>query len=150
MSVDFILTDLPYGYTRLKWDNIIDMDKMFDLFWTILKDDGLVVTSCVEPFTSKLIMANLKYFKYTLVWEKTSPSNHLNAKIMFMRYFEDIAIFYRSLPTFNPQMVDAPYRKDKPIRVMKMIKKQVYMEKLKRVMFIVMEINIIHHQIKIF
>jgi site-specific DNA-methyltransferase (adenine-specific) len=104
-TVDMILTDLPYNTTKLEWDNELDLKKMWDLFNHVLKDNGVVVMTSIQPFTTQLINSNPKQFKQMLVWLKTRPSNVFNAKKMFMNWHEDILVFYNELPTFNPQMV---------------------------------------------
>ena len=102
-SVDMILTDLPYGMTSCKWDSVIDLRKMWDCFNYVLKDDGVVILTSIEPFTSKLIMSNIDNFKYKLIWVKTRISNPLLAKKMPSKIHEEVLIFYRKYPTYNAQ-----------------------------------------------
>ncbi len=103
-TVDMILCDLPYGTTACKWDTIIPFDKMWEQYERIIKDNGAIVLTASQPFTSALIMSNTKLFKQTLVWSKKRPTNVMNAKKMFMKWHEDICIFYKNPPTFNPIM----------------------------------------------
>ncbi len=111
-TIDVILTDLPYNTTKLNWDNELDLRKMWDLFNHVLKDNGVIILTSIQPFTTQLINSNPKMFKQMLVWLKTRPSNVFNAKKMFMNWHEDILVFYNKLPTFNPQMVEGtPYYK---------------------------------------
>lgn len=111
-SVDMILCDLPYGTTACKWDSVIPFNKLWCQYERVIKDAGAIVLTASQPFTSALIMSNIKMFKYSLVWLKTRPSNVFNAKKMFMKFHEDICVFYKSLPTYNPQMIiGKPYRK---------------------------------------
>ena len=111
-SVDMILTDLPYEITKLNWDTPIDLTSMWNCFNHVLKDNGVVVMTTAQPFTTKIINSNTKMFKQNLIWLKTRPSNVFNAKKMFMNWHEDILVFYNKLPTFNPQMRDGtPYKK---------------------------------------
>lgn len=103
-SVDMILCDPPYGKTPLKWDSIIPFDKMWEQYERIIKDDGAIILFGVEPFTSLLIVSNIKLFRQKLTWLKTRPTNVFNAKKQFMNWTEDIVVFYKKLPTYNPQM----------------------------------------------
>lgn len=103
-SVDMILCDLPYGTTACKWDSIIPFEPLWAEYSRIIKDNGAIVLTAGQPFTSTLVMSNLKMFKYTLVWNKVAVSNPMLAKKQFMRSHEDICIFYKKQPTYNPQM----------------------------------------------
>lgn len=100
-SIDLVLCDLPYGTTQNKWDSVIDMQAMWYEYKRICI--GAVVLNCAQPFTSYLINSNLKGFKYCWVWKKSKPTGHLNAKKQPLRNTEDIAVFYGSQPTYNPQ-----------------------------------------------
>jgi len=113
-TVNMILTDLPYNLTKLQWDTELDMRKLWDLFNHVLKDDGVVVMTTTQPFTTVVINSNKKQFKQNLIWLKTRPSNVFNAKKMFMNWHEDVLVFYNKLPTYNPQMIDGEpyYRKN--------------------------------------
>jgi site-specific DNA-methyltransferase (adenine-specific) len=118
-SVDLILTDLPYGVLnkRTEWDVIIPFDEMWNMINRILKPNGVFITTSKQPFTSQLIMSNLKDFRYTLVWEKSKSTGYLNSKKMPLVAHEDIVVFYKKLPTYNPQMViGIPYDKGKAVR----------------------------------
>lgn len=110
-SVDMILTDPPYGTTQCKWDSIIDLDMMWNELKRIIKSNGAIVITASQPFTSVLTCSNLPMFKYSLVWEKTTATGHLNAKKMFMRAHEDLLVFYKKPPTYNPQMTHGHERK---------------------------------------
>lgn len=103
-SIDMILCDPPYGTTPLKWDSIIPFDKMWEQYCRIIKDNGAVLLFGVEPFTSLLIVSKIELFKQKLTWLKTRPTNVFNAKKQFMNWTEDIIVFYKKLPTYNPQM----------------------------------------------
>jgi site-specific DNA-methyltransferase (adenine-specific) len=103
-SIDMILCDLPYGTTACKWDCIIPFDKLWEQYNRIIKDNGAIVLFGSEPFTSKLIISNIKRFRQKLTWLKTRPTNVFNAKKQFMNWTEDICVFYRKSPKFNPQM----------------------------------------------
>ena len=103
-SVDAVICDLPFGTTACKWDNIIPFEPMWEQFHRVCKDNAAIVLFAGEPFTSRLIMSNIKEYRQKLTWLKTRPTNVFNAKKQFMNWTEDICVFYRSLPTFNPQM----------------------------------------------
>ena len=105
-SIDLILTDPPYGTTACKWDSIIPLDKMWLQLKRIIKDNGAIVLSGSQPFTTILISSNMDMFKYCWVWEKDQPSNFALANVNPMKYHEDISIFYKKLPTFNKQMTE--------------------------------------------
>lgn len=108
-SVDCIVCDLPYevlnkGNEKAQWDNIIPMEPLFKEYWRIAKPNAPVILFGQGMFTAQLMMAEPKNWRYNLIWQKDRPTGFLNAKRMPMRNHEDIAVFYRALPTFNPQM----------------------------------------------
>jgi site-specific DNA-methyltransferase (adenine-specific) len=116
-SMDMILCDLPYGTTQNKWDSVIDLEKLWDEYERIIKDNGCIALTSQGIFTAKLILSNEKLFKYKIVWIKSKPTNFLNAKIQPLRKHEDICIFYKKQPIYNPQMTkgepyDKGFRKD--------------------------------------
>ena len=92
-SVDMILCDLPYGTTACKWDTIIPFEPLWDQYKRIIKDKGAIVLTASQPFTSALVMSNLKMFKYNLVWEKTRVNGFAQAPYKFMNKTEDIIVF---------------------------------------------------------
>jgi DNA modification methylase len=102
-SIDMIFTDLPYGTTNCKWDSVIDLDKLWEQYCRIIKDNGAIVLFAQTPFDKVLGMSNLKMLKYEWIWEKTQATGHLNAKKMPMKAHENILVFYKKLPTYNPQ-----------------------------------------------
>jgi site-specific DNA-methyltransferase (adenine-specific) len=104
-SIDMILADLPYGTTQNKWDVIIPLDKLWEQYERIIKENGMICLTSAEPFTSTLITSNKKMFKYDLIWDKKLSSGFLNAKRMPLRRHEQILCFYKKLPTYNPEMV---------------------------------------------
>jgi site-specific DNA-methyltransferase (adenine-specific) len=79
-SIDIILCDLPYGTTACKWDSIIPFDKLWEQYNRIIKDNGAIVLTASQPFTSALVMSNSKLFKYEWIWEKDKPSNFATAR----------------------------------------------------------------------
>lgn len=102
-SVDMILCDLPYGQTRNKWDKQIDMQILWREYERIAKPNAAIVLFASGMFTAD-IMKKGRYWRYNLIWEKTSPTGFLNAKKMPLRAHEDICVFYKQPPTYNPQM----------------------------------------------
>lgn len=105
-SVDMILADLPYGMTaRNKWDVIIPFNQLWEQYERIIKDNGAIVLTGKQPFTSMLIMSNPKLFKYNMVWRKNLKTGNLNARKMPMGSYEDIMVFYKNSPTYNPQKI---------------------------------------------
>lgn len=112
-----VLCDLPYGTTQNKWDSVIALDNLWEQYERIIKDNGVIALTGQGVFTAKLILSNEKLFKYKVVWIKSKPTNFLNAKIQPLRKHEDICIFYKGRPTYNPQMTageayDKGFRKD--------------------------------------
>lgn len=110
-SIDLILCDLPYGTTRNKWDSIIPLDELWEQYNRIIKDNGVIVLTAQTPFDKVLGASNLKMLRYEWIWEKTSATGHLNAKKMPMKAHENILIFYKKLPTYNPQKTFGHERK---------------------------------------
>jgi site-specific DNA-methyltransferase (adenine-specific)/modification methylase len=103
-SIDMVMCDLPYGTTQNKWDSVIPLDDLWKEYNRIVKPNGAIVLTSQGPFTAKLILSNEKYFKYKVVWEKSKPTNFLNAKKQPLRKHEDVCVFYRKQPLYNPQM----------------------------------------------
>jgi len=105
-SIDMILCDLPYGVTsRNKWDSIIPLELLWNEYKRIIKDNGAIVLTAIEPFTSRLIQSQLSLFKYKWTWDKRGPTGFLNAKKQPLRVTEDILIFYKKQCTYNPIMI---------------------------------------------
>lgn len=103
-SVDMILCDLPYGVTaNNKWDIVIPFDGLWQQYKRIIKDNGAIVLFGNGMFTADLMTSNRGMWRYNLIWEKTQPTGFLNAKKMPLRSHEDICVFYKKLPTYNPQ-----------------------------------------------
>jgi DNA modification methylase len=101
-SIDAIITDPPYGTTACKWDSVIDFELMWAQLNRIIKPNGAIVLFASEPFSSALRMSNIKNYKYDWIWEKPTATGHLNAKKQPMRAYENILVFYKSQPTYNP------------------------------------------------
>jgi site-specific DNA-methyltransferase (adenine-specific) len=118
-SIDMILCDLPYGTTRNKWDSIIPLDELWEQYNRVIKDNGVICLTSAEPFTSMLVTSNLKMFRYDIIWEKQKGSDPLNANRKPLRSHENILVFYKKLPVYNPQFeCGEPYmgRKDKSVK----------------------------------
>ena len=104
-SIDFILTDLPYGTTQCKWDSVIPFEPMWIELKRIIKDNGCIALFGSEPFSSHLRLSNLAWFKYDWIWEKSMPSGMATSSFMPMKYHEIISVFVnRGKPTFNKQL----------------------------------------------
>ena len=103
-SVDMVLVDLPYGTTACKWDSVIPLNKLWEQYNRICKHDGAMVFTSAQPFTTILASSNIKNLKYEWIWEKPQGTNPMNAKIMPLKSHENILVFYRSKPIYNPQM----------------------------------------------
>ena len=102
-SVDMILADLPYGTTACKWDTIIPFEPLWEQYKRIIKDNGAIVLTASQPFTSALVMSNVKMFKYEWVWEKNNATGFFNCNNLPMKKHENILVFYSESPTYNPQ-----------------------------------------------
>jgi len=118
-SIDLLLTDFPYGTLnkRNEWDSIIDYPTFWKKVDMICKPNCAVISTAAQPFTSVLIASNYEHFKYTMVWEKSKSSGYLNAKKQPLRAHEEVVVFYKKQPTYNPQMTQGtPYDKGKAVR----------------------------------
>ena len=107
-SVDMILCDLPYGTTANKWDSIIPFEPLWEQYERIIKDNGAIVLTGSQPFTTDLINSNRKIFKYEWIWEKTKGGAFVHANRMPMKRHENVLVFYKKQPTYNPQKTIAP------------------------------------------
>jgi DNA modification methylase len=103
-SIDMVLCDLPYNITQNTWDIMIPLDKLWEQYKRIIKNDGIIALTAFQPFTSILVMSNLKMFRYEWVWIKMRPTGFLNSKIQPLRVTESILIFYKNPGKYNPQM----------------------------------------------
>lgn len=101
-SIDAIITDPPYGTTACKWDSVIPFDLMWEQLNRIIKPNGAIVLFGSQPFTSSLVMSNVRMFKYEWIWKKERPTNPLLCKKQPPKYHENILVFYKKQPTFNP------------------------------------------------
>lgn len=116
-SVDMILCDLPYGTTACKWDTVIPFEPLWAHYKRVIKSNGAIVLFGSQPFTSALIMSNIKMFKYCWVWKKSKGSNFLHAPNMPLKITEDICLFSKGKTghkiqlgdkriTYNPQGIE--------------------------------------------
>lgn len=111
-SIDMILCDLPYGTTKNKWDSIIPLDLLWEEYNRIIKSNGAILLFSQTPFDKVLGCSNLKMLRYEWIWEKQQGTGFLNSKKMPLKLHENILVFYKELPTYNPQMRKGfkPYR----------------------------------------
>lgn len=92
-SIDFIITDLPYGTSASSWDKALPMKELWEQYERIIKPNRAIVLFSQQPFTSLLITSNLKLWKYNWVWEKDNATNFLNSHFQPMKITEDICVF---------------------------------------------------------
>jgi len=110
-SIDMIFCDLPYGTTNCKWDSIIPLNNLWSEYKRIIKDNGAILLFAQTPFDKILGVSNLKMLRYEWIWEKTQATGHLNAKKMPMKAHENILVFYKKLPIYNPIITHGHVRK---------------------------------------
>ena len=109
-SIDMILCDLPYGTTACKWDSIIPFNELWEQYERVIKDNGAIVLTASQPFTTTLINSNIKHFRYSWTWEKEQGVNFLMAKKQPLKVHEDICVFSKKQTIYNPQMTEGkPY-----------------------------------------
>lgn len=102
-SIDMIFCDLPYGTTQCAWDIIIPLEPLWKHYKRVIKKNGAIVLTATQPFSSILVMSNMEMFRYDYTYHKSRVTNVLNAKIQPLRNKEDVLVFYREQPTYNPQ-----------------------------------------------
>ena len=110
-SVDMVLCDLPYGTTRNRWDTVIPFTPLWEQYNRVIKDNGAIILFGSGIFSADLMESNKKMWLYNLIWQKTQPTGFLNANRMPLRNHEDILVFYKHLPTYNPQKTQGHKRK---------------------------------------
>lgn len=126
-SVDLILCDPPYGTTACSWDSVLPFDKLWKEYNRILKPNGAAVLFSAQPFTTQLISSNPKAFRYCWYWLKNQATGFTFAKYQPMRRVEDICVFYRKMPTYNPQgLVVLPEEKQKVRRKSRPKRESIY------------------------
>lgn len=101
--VDMVLCDLPYGTTQNKWDSIIPLAALWEQYWRIAKPNAAIVLTAQPPFDKQLGASCLDHMQYEWIWNKSRVTGHLNAKRQPMRKHENVLVFYRKQPTYNPQ-----------------------------------------------
>ena len=102
-SVDMILCDLPYGTTACAWDSIIPFEPLWEQYERVIKDNGAIVLTASQPFTSALVMSKPKLFKHEWIWEKQKASNFMAAKYSPLKYHESVLVFGKGRVNYNPQ-----------------------------------------------
>lgn len=102
-SIDMIFCDLPYGTTKCRWDNVIPFEPLWKHYNRIIKSNGAIVLFSQMPFTFALYNSQPKLFRYEWIWDKNIGTGFLNAKKMPLKQHENILVFYKKLPTYNPQ-----------------------------------------------
>jgi len=100
-SIDMILCDLPYGTTACKWDTIIPFEPLWEQYKRIIKDNGAIVLTASQPFTSALVISNVKMFKYEWIWFKNVPTGMAQSKYQPMKYHESVLVFCKNKTIFN-------------------------------------------------
>lgn len=109
-TIDLVLADLPYGTTACKWDTIIPFEPLWEQYKRIIKDNGVIVLTASQPFTSALVMSNIKMFKYEWIWEKHQGTNPMSARVSPLKSHENILVFSKNRTIYNPQMsIGNPY-----------------------------------------
>lgn len=109
-SVDMVMADLPYGTTACKWDSVIPFEPLWEAYRRVCKKNAAIVLTASQPFTSALVMSNVKDFKYCWVWDKGLPTGFQMAANRPLKQHEDVVVFYAKQPSYNPQKI----LRDKP------------------------------------
>lgn len=104
-SIDCILTDPPFNTTHCSWECEIDLNLLWNEWKRIIKPKGVILIFGSEPFSSKVRLSNLDWYKYDLYWVKEKPVNFFQLKRRYGKTTENIMVFYKNQPTYNPQMV---------------------------------------------
>ena len=102
-SVDLVLADPPYGMTRNAWDCPIDLQQLWPALYRVCKPSAAMLFTAAPPYDKLLAMSNIKHYRYDWVWEKGNATGHLNASRMPLKAHENVCVFYREVPTYNPQ-----------------------------------------------
>src|SRR5271166_1707172 len=103
-TVDMVMVDLPYGTTEREWDVVVPFDQLWAQYNRVCKDNAAMVFTALTPFTEKLAVSNFDNLRYKYVWIKNQATGFMNANKMPLKNIEDVLVFYRKLPTYNPQM----------------------------------------------
>jgi site-specific DNA-methyltransferase (adenine-specific) len=102
-SVDLLLSDWPYGITACDWDSVIPLGPLWKECKRVIKPGGAIVLTAAQPFTSVLVMSNLDWWGYEIIWEKNTGTRFLDSARRPLNFHESILVFYQSQPTYNPQ-----------------------------------------------
>ena len=103
-SVDCVICDLPYGTTACAWDSVIPFEPLWEQYKRVTKPNAAIILFGSQPFTTKLIMSNIEWFKYEIIWEKTRGGNSIQLGTRPFKVHENICVFYDKQPTFNEEM----------------------------------------------
>jgi len=104
-TVDMILCDLPYGTTACKWDEVIDFEKLWAQYARLIKPKGAIVLNSAQPFTARLIMSKIEWFRHEWIWDKVRPSGMQIAKYRPMQRHESVCVFGKESVSYYPIMV---------------------------------------------
>lgn len=121
-SVDMILCDLPYGTTACKWDTIIPFEPLWEQYKRIIKDNGTIVLTASQPFTTDVINSARDIFRYEIIWERALSGNPFLVKKQPLKVHENVLVFYKKFGTYNPQMTTGKMRNKKITGAFKEIK----------------------------
>ena len=102
-SVDMVMCDLPYGTTQNKWDSVIPLGPLWAAYKRVCKPDAAIVLTAQTPFDKVLGSSNIGDLRYEWIWCKSRGTGHLNSRIAPMKAHENVCVFYREVPTYNPQ-----------------------------------------------
>lgn len=116
-SVDMILADLPYGTTACKWDTIIPFEPLWEQYKRIIKDNGAIVLTASQPFTSALVMSNPDWFRHEWIWEKERGANFLQGNKQPLKVHENVVVFGKMCPLYYPQKTINPNKRSIPNRI---------------------------------
>ena len=139
-SVDAVITDPPYGTTACKWDSVIDLGLMWEQLNRIIKPTGVIVLFAQQPFTSVLLVSNIKKYRHKFIWQKDKCANFMVAKAQPLKYTEDILVFCnvgflknqfkKPTGTYNPQMREGKGKTDR--RMGKYIDKSKHLDEFNK------------------
>jgi len=118
-SIDAIICDLPYGTTACAWDDVIPLDKLWKQYERIIKDNGAIVLTAIEPFASKLRLTNLEMYRHEWIWDKQVAGNFIQAKNHPLRVQENVLVFSKKKVNYYPIMTDADPKNIRPISTKK-------------------------------
>ena len=114
--ITLLYTNPPFGITQAKWDTKLDWDALWPEIWRIMKPNGCVVLHSSMPFTFDLVASQRKHFKYNYVWVKNTHTGFFQAKYQPLRKHEDVCVFYKQQPTYNPQMFGNEFHKKRLVK----------------------------------